>query len=58
MANTRSAFIQIRVTPEEKEIVRRKAQAAGLSVSDYLRTLGLAYRVVVEPEETEPQDPL
>lgn len=33
--------IVVRVTNEELEIIKEKAQEAGLSISSFLRTLGL-----------------
>ena len=37
--------IHIRVTPEQKAIIDRKADESGLSVSDFLRTLAMLYRL-------------
>ena len=40
---TRNTHINIRVTPNEKKQLKRKAKICGLSVSEYLRQSGLGY---------------
>ena len=42
--------IHIRVTPEQKAIIDRKADESGLSVSDFLRTLAMLYRLDLTPD--------
>ena len=39
----RNTHINIRVTPNEKKQLERKAKKCGLSVSEYLRQRGLGY---------------
>lgn len=46
MSNTddftrKTAIVQIRCSPQQKLDLERKADNAGLTLSDYLRTLGL-----------------
>lgn len=39
--NTRSAFVQIRVTPEEKATLKRLAQSSGQDLSSYVLSMSL-----------------
>ena len=41
----RSAWIKLRVTPEEKKVIVAKAAALGLTVTDFLRQRALDYRL-------------
>lgn len=41
--NTKSTEIKIRVTPEEKEVIKANAKMCSLSVSRYLTSLGTGY---------------
>ena len=45
MSNTdftrKTSIVQIRLTPQQKLDLERKASLVGLTLSDYLRTLGL-----------------
>lgn len=41
----RSAWIKLRVTPEEKKVIAAKAAAQGLTVTDFLRQRALDYRL-------------
>lgn len=51
MKNDRTEDMHFRVTPEEKELIREKAEKAGLSLSDYLRRQALSKKVtVISPE--------
>ena len=36
---TKSVYLQVRCTPQEKERIRKNAQKAGLSISDYVLSL-------------------
>ena len=51
MKNDRTEDMHFRATPEEKEMIRKKAEKAGLSMSDYLRRQALSKKVtVISPE--------
>ena len=51
MKNDRTEDMHFRATPEEKELIREKAEKAGLSMSDYLRRQALSKKVtVISPE--------
>ena len=51
MKNDRTEDLHFRTTPGEKEQIRRKAEKAGLSMSDYLRRQALSKKVtVISPE--------
>ncbi len=41
----RTAWIKLRVTPEEKELIYTKAHIQGQTVTDFLRQRALAYRL-------------
>ena len=45
----RTEFIRVRVTPEEKEAVSKKAQEASRPISEYVRASLLGYKLVVLP---------
>ncbi len=45
----RNILINLRVSPEEKRILERKANRCGMSLSAYLRTVGLNKDVSVAP---------
>ncbi len=47
MKNDRTEDLHFRVTPDEKERIRERAERAGLSVSDYLRRQALSKKVTV-----------
>lgn len=53
MTRTKTALIQIRVTPEQKEAIRAKAELLGLTVSDWI--LQLAALPGEEDVEVAPQ---
>ena len=51
LKNDRTEDLHFRTTPGEKEQIRRKAEKAGLSMSDYLRRQALSKKVtVISPE--------
>lgn len=51
MKNDRTEDLHFRVTPDEKERIRERAERADLSVSDYLRRQALSKKVtVVSPD--------
>ena len=52
-AQTRSAWIKLRVTPAEKEIIAAKAEAQGQTVTDFIRQRALDYRLRQTPLEKE-----
>ena len=45
----RNTPITIRITPEEKKMLERKAKKCGQSLSAYLRTVGLNKSISVAP---------
>ena len=49
----RSAWIKMRVTPDEKRLVESKASAQGQTVTDFLRQRALDYRLRQSPLEKE-----
>ena len=49
----RSAWIKIRVTPDEKKLIEGKASAQGQTVTDFLRQRALDYRLRQTPLEKE-----
>ena len=49
----RSAWIKIRVTPDEKRLIESKASAQGQTVTDFLRQRALDYRLRQSPLEKE-----
>ena len=49
----RSAWLKLRVSPSEKEIIVAKAEAQGQSVTDFLRQRALDYRLRQTPLEKE-----
>lgn len=51
MKSDRTEDLHFRVTPDEKEQIREKAEKAGLSVSDYLRRQALSKKVTVVPPD-------
>ena len=50
---TRSAWIKMRVTQEEKETIAAKATAQGHTVTDFIRQRALDYRLRQTPLEKE-----
>jgi hypothetical protein len=52
-ADSRVAFIKLRVTPEEKKVIAAKAEAQGLTVADFIRQRALDYRLRQTPLEKE-----
>jgi hypothetical protein len=50
---TRSAWIKMRVTQEEKEPIAAKAAAQGHTVTDFIRQRALDYRLRQTPLEKE-----
>ncbi|MDR2745460.1 MAG: MobC family plasmid mobilization relaxosome protein [Desulfovibrio sp.] len=44
-ADSRVAFIKLRVTPEEKKAIAAKAEAQGVTVADFIRQRALDYRL-------------
>jgi uncharacterized protein (DUF1778 family) len=44
-ADSRVAFIKLRVTPEEKKAITAKAEAQGMTVADFIRQRALDYRL-------------
>ena len=49
----RSAWIKMRVTPDEKRLIESKASAQGQTVTDFLRQRALDYRLRISPLEKE-----
>ena len=49
----RSAWIKMRVTPDEKKLIESKASAHGQTVTDFLRQRALDYRLRQSPLEKE-----
>jgi len=49
----RSAWIKMRVTPDEKRLIESKASAQGQTVTDVLRQRALDYRLRQSPLEKE-----
>ncbi|WP_458401086.1 plasmid mobilization protein [Mailhella sp.] len=49
----RSAWIKMRVTPDEKKLIESKASAQGQTVTDFLRQRALDYRLRQSPLEKE-----
>ncbi|MBR6674239.1 MAG: plasmid mobilization relaxosome protein MobC [Mailhella sp.] len=49
----RSAWIKMRVTPDEKRLIESKASAQGQTVTDFLRQRALDYRLRISPVEKE-----
>lgn len=52
-AARRSAWLKLRVTPEEKNVITARATAQGLTVTDFLRQRALSYRLRQTPLEKE-----
>ena len=48
-----SAWIKMRVTPDEKKLIESKASAQGQTVTDFLRQRALDYRLRQSPLEKE-----
>ena len=46
---TRSAWIKLRATPAEKEIIAEKASAQGQTMTDFIRQRALDYRLRQTP---------
>lgn len=53
IATRRSAWLKLRVTPEEKNVITARATAQGLTVTDFLRQRALSYRLRQTPLEKE-----
>ena len=51
--DTRTAWIKLRVTPAEKEVITAKADAQGQTVTDFIRQRALDYRLRQTPLEKE-----
>lgn len=51
--NTRTAWIKLRVTPDEKAVITAKAEAQGQTVTDFIRQRALDYRLRQTPLEKE-----
>ena len=49
----RSAWIKMRVTPDEKKLIESKASAQGQTVTDFLRQRALDYQLRISPLEKE-----
>ena len=49
----RSAWIKMRVTPDEKKLIESKASAQGQTFTDFLRQRALDYRLRQSPLEKE-----
>ena len=49
----RTIGINVRVTPNEKELLQKTAKLCGLSLSDYLRKLGLGREIASEQREKD-----
>jgi hypothetical protein len=47
--NRKTAWIKIRVTPNEKNLLMQKANELGLSLTDFIRVRTLNYRVRQDP---------
>ncbi len=57
MRNTkRSANILIRTTPDEKSTIQAKAQAVGLTVSDFIRHIALTYQIPEQERDNPSQE--
>ena len=52
-AQTRTAWIKLRVTPAEKEAITAKAEAQAQTVTDFIRQRALDYRLRQTPLEKE-----
>ena len=52
-ADTRTAWIKLRVTPTEKEAIIAKAASQGQTVTDFIRQRALDYRLRQTPLEKE-----
>lgn len=52
-AARRSAWLKLRVTPEEKNVITARSTAQGLTVTDFLRQRALDYRLRQTPLEKE-----
>ena len=50
---TRTAWIKLRVTPAEKEVITAKAEIQGQTVTDFIRQRALDYRLRQTPLEKE-----
>lgn len=57
MEYTKSETIVIRLTPEQKAFVERKASRLHMAVSEYARTLLLAFDLVDWPLPLEEEEP-
>ena len=53
MANTKLSRIEIRMTPEEKENLKRKAAEAHMTVSKYILYLSQSKRVLLKDDIAE-----
>jgi hypothetical protein len=53
LSNDLSRRIEIRATPEQFEQIHSKANAAGLTVSDYLRQVGATGSVVINHQDEQ-----
>lgn len=51
--NTRTVWIKLRVTPDEKAAITAKAEAQGQTVTDFIRQRALDYRLRQTPLEKE-----
>ena len=51
--DTRTAWLKLRVTPMEKEVITAKAQAQGQTLTDFIRQRSLDYRLRQTPLEKE-----
>lgn len=49
----RTVGINVRVTPSEKELLQNAAKLCSLSLSDYLRKLGLGREIAAEQREKD-----
>ena len=54
----KSVDIHIMVTSEQKVIIKRKADEAGLPIPTFLRTLAMLYRLEVVPDADDPDHSL
>ena len=52
-ADTRTAWIKLRVTPAEKEVIAAKAASQSQTVTDFIRQRALDYRLRQTPLEKE-----
>lgn len=50
---TKSETIQLRVTPEEKELIKAAASTVGLTVTDYLVRIGTATAAKIDKMPTD-----